>query len=359
MRIVAGVDCHKASHAVVFLDAVGQVVERLAIPTTEDGYNEALAAAERLGCTAWGLEGAGCYGFAFAVYAAARGATVFEVPGVLTKRHRRHGSRRGKCDDTDAQAVAEVVLREVGRLPTFHLAIVQRALRLRYDRRDRLVRDRTRAANRVRMAAVLIGVMELPADITSTKAARRLAASAIRLREQVPLDLALAAVVDDLQDAAEEIVPLNEKIAAVERHLRAVTREVAPDLLALHGVSTVVAAGLVGHAGDMSHYRNAPAFAAKCGAAPVPCSSGRNVAVRVNSGGNRQLNRLLHVIALAQICAGEHPGRHYYERKRAEGKTHLAAMRCLKRQLATVVYYRLCTIQEALNGTAVQFAKAA
>ena len=349
MRVVAGVDCHKSAHTAVFLDAVGQVIDRISFPTTEDGYERALAMGQRLGCTEWGVEGAGCYGYAFGVFARAQGAKVLEVPGVLTKRHRRHSSRRGKSDDRDAQAIAEVVLREADRLPCFHPSVIQRALRLRYDQRDRLVRERTRAANRLRMAAVLIGVAELPRDVTSRKAARQLTATAIRFRDEVPLHPAAAAIVDELQDAAEEILRLTGKIRAVERHLKALTAEVATDLLSVHGVSSVVAAGLVGHAGDVRNYRNAAAFAAKCGAAPIPCSSGRHVAVRVNTGGDRQLNRLLHVIALAQVAAKAHPGRLYYERKRAEGKTHFAAMRCLKRQLATVVYYRLSAVQRLLD----------
>lgn len=131
MRVVAGVDCHKSSHTAVFLDAVGQVIDRITFPTTEDGYERALAVAERVGCIEWGVEGAGCYGYAFAVFARARGAKVLEVPGILTKRHRRHGSHRGKSDETDAQAIAEVVLREVDRLPCFHPGVMQRALRLR------------------------------------------------------------------------------------------------------------------------------------------------------------------------------------------------------------------------------------
>jgi transposase len=32
------------------------------------------------------------------------------------------------------------------------------------------------------------------------------------------------------------------------------------------------------------------------------------------------------------------PGQDYYQRKRAAGKTHKEAMRCLKRRLADVVY---------------------
>jgi transposase len=49
----------------------------------------------------------------------------------------------------------------------------------------------------------------------------------------------------------------------------------------------------------------------------------------------------MHVIARVQIRLPDHPGRVYYERKRAEGKTHRAALRALKRQLATIAYYRL------------------
>lgn len=351
MRVVAGVDCHKSSHTAVFLDAIGEVIDRVTFPTTEEGYERALAIGRRLGCTHWGLEGAGCYGYAFSVYARARGATVLEVPGILTKRHRQHSSRRGKSDETDAHAIAEVILRDADRLASFYPSVLQRALRLRYDRRDRLVRERTRAVNRLRMAAVLLGVVELPRDLTSAKAARLVADTARRFRDEVRLHAAASALVDDLQDAAEEILRLTEQIRAAERQLKVLTAGISSELMSVHGISSVVAAGFIGHAGDLRNYRNAGAFAAKCGAAPVPCSSGRHVAVRVNRGGDRQLNRLLHIIAVAQVATKAHPGRQYYERKRAEGKTHPSAMRCLKRQLATVVYYRLSAIQDRLAAT--------
>ena len=35
------------------------------------------------------------------------------------------------------------------------------------------------------------------------------------------------------------------------------------------------------------------------------------------------------------------PGQDYYRRKRDQGKTHLGALRCLKRRLSDVVYRRL------------------
>ena len=83
--------------------------------------------------------------------------------------------------------------------------------------------------------------------------------------------------------------------------------------------------------------RRRPTFAALAGVAPIPASSGQTSRMRLNRGGNRQLNRALHVIALAQ--ARHHPpARAYIERKRSEGKTHREAVRALKRQLVRTVF---------------------
>ena len=61
---------------------------------------------------------------------------------------------------------------------------------------------------------------------------------------------------------------------------------------------------------------------------------------RVNRHGNRQLNRALYVVAMTQ--ARMHPeARAFMARKRAEGKSHREALRCLKRHLANVIYRRL------------------
>lgn len=131
MRVIAGVDCHKSTHTVVFVDPIGEVRGSLTFPTTPEGYESAIVAAVKFGCSDWGVEGSGLYGYAFAIYLAAAGAKVYEVPGICTKRNRRASTQRGKSDDNDARAIAETVLREHGRLSEFRLATVQRALRLR------------------------------------------------------------------------------------------------------------------------------------------------------------------------------------------------------------------------------------
>lgn len=281
----------------------------------------------------------------FARVLSASGFTVYEVPGSYTKRHRKQGSRRGKSDPIDAQAIAEVVLRDSDRLPRYDIAIEREAIRLRYEQRDRLVRERTQAINRLRSAALRLNLRDLPVDLTSVRALEYLKNEFEQRRGS---SATIEALLDDCFDAIEDIARIVGRIRRIERVLSPLMRRIAPELLEMHGVSTVTAAGLIGHAGDMRNCRNADAFAMRSGVAPIPCASGRRQDVRVNVGGNRQLNRLLYSIALVQLRSRDHAGRKYFDRKRSEGKSSKSALRCLKRQLATVVYYRLIAAQPRL-----------
>ena len=79
------------------------------------------------------------------------------------------------------------------------------------------------------------------------------------------------ALVDEIEEAAADVERLGVRIAAIEKQLVPFVERLAPSLLALRGVSSVVAAGLIGHAGLLNNCRNAAAFAMRAGAAPVPC----------------------------------------------------------------------------------------
>lgn len=144
-----------------------------------------------------------------------------------------------------------------------------------------------------------------------------------------------------MNDTVADVQRLNTMISKLERQLVPFVKRLVPSLLLLRGISTVVAAGILGHAGSLRNCRDANAFAMRAGVAPVPCSSGRSQTVRLNTGGDRQLNRCLHIIAITQIRSDGLAGQIYYERKRKEGKTHRTAIRALKRQLATVVFCRI------------------
>ena len=61
---------------------------------------------------------------------------------------------------------------------------------------------------------------------------------------------------------------------------------------------------------------------------------------RLNPRGNRQLNHAIHIAAVTQV-ADDTPGRAYYLRKQAEGKTKKEALRALKRRISDAVYHQL------------------
>jgi hypothetical protein len=56
--------------------------------------------------------------------------------------------------------------------------------------------------------------------------------------------------------------------------------------------------------------------------------------------GNRRINRALHIMAVVQLRR-DTPGRAYYRRRLAEGKTTMEGLRALKRHLSDVVYKRM------------------
>ena len=102
----------------------------------------------------------------------------------------------------------------------------------------------------------------------------------------------------------------------------------------------MLAAKLLGHAGDITRFPSRDHFASYTGTAPVEASSGDVCRHRLNRAGNRQLNTALHLIAVCQI-RDPSPGQVYYQRKLAEAKTPEEARRSLKRHLANVVHAHL------------------
>jgi transposase len=133
-------------------------------------------------------------------------------------------------------------------------------------------------------------------------------------------------VIDEIGDLVADLRIVIKRIAELERRMRPFVKELVPGLPRLRGCSIITAAGLIGHAGLVSNYRGADAFASHAGVAPVPCSSGKHVAVRPHTGGNRQLNRCLHNIANVQMRTVGHAGKIYYDRNGP--RVRLIAKRC-------------------------------
>ncbi len=144
---------------------------------------------------------------------------------------------------------------------------------------------------------------------------------------------------------------IDSNIKANEAQMRDAVAATTTTLRKVHGINTVRAAKLLGHIRDITRFPSADHFAGYTGTAPLAASSGENTRHRLNTGGNRQLNSVLHTIAVCQ-ARDPGPGRVYYQRKLDEGKTRAEARRALKRRLANVLYLRMRRDQQHAPPTA-------
>ena len=124
---------------------------------------------------------------------------------------------------------------------------------------------------------------------------------------------------------------------AADKELRELVEATGTSLLDLHGIGPSGAARLLVEVGDITRFPDRDHFASWNGTAPIDASSGDHVRHRLSRAGNRQINRTLHIMATVQL---RNPGigRDYYDRRKAEGKSSMEAMRCLKRRLSDIVY---------------------
>ena len=126
------------------------------------------------------------------------------------------------------------------------------------------------------------------------------------------------------------------ELAAEIRRLAA--PQFAP-LAELCGVDLLTAAALAGLLGPGRRVAGDAQLAAHAGVAPLEASSAGRVRHRLNRGGDRQLNAVLHRIAMTQArCSPE--ARAYLARRVAAGKTKREALRALKRFICRAVWRR-------------------
>jgi transposase len=325
-----GIDTHKATLASCAVDELGRELAATTFPNDRRGHRQLLAWAASVDPDRrFGIEGSGSFGAALAHHLLGAGETVLEVPATLTDRERRHLRRRGKSDPADALAIARVVLRE----PTLHPVMPAPAaddLKLLVTAHDELQAERTRVANRLH-ADLLVLAPGYGDRIPNLVAARHLAAVGRLLGRSPAVRAQLA------RKRLLRLRTLDREMAALETQLTGLVMASGSSLPRLPGIGVLLAAKLLGETGDLRRFRSDAAFAAVTGTAPIPASSGQTQRHRLNRGGNRQLNRALHFMAIVQ--ARTHPAaRAYVARRQAEGKTWREALRCLKRHLADVVY---------------------
>jgi len=332
-----GVDTHKRSHVLVALDGEGRQRGTRTIANTPEGWAEALAWArgKQQQQRRWGIENGGSLGQGFARFLLAQGeAAVREVSPQRTAQYRRRGRTQDKTDQADALAITRLLLAEGDHLPAIPRDDGSTELRLRSDHRDTLLVDRTRLSNQLH-AQLLPSDPDYPVRSGALTARRGLLyCRDLLLPEAEGVILTRQRIVRQL---VGQILGLEEEIAAITAALGERVRASRTPIRAVCGVGAVLAARLIGDLGIVPRVHSAAALAALAGIAPVAVAAGGRGGFRLNHGGNRQRNRVIHLMALRQRRCDPRAQADYAQ-KRAEGKTGRAAMRCLKRRLVDVRY---------------------
>jgi transposase len=145
MKVLIGVDPHKASLAVAVIDeATGEFLERASFPQDRAGLRALERWAKHFPERRWAVENAGGLGRYLAVRLAGSGESVVDVPPKLSAKVRvlSTGNAR-KNDGVDALATALAASRN-GRLTAVNAEDSSEVLRLLSERREDLVAERTK-----------------------------------------------------------------------------------------------------------------------------------------------------------------------------------------------------------------------
>jgi transposase len=341
--VMIGVDPHKLSNTIVVIDTNEKVLEQHRFANDRAGYQALKETARRYRDRTWAVEGAQGVGLGLAQRLVTEGEPVIDVPAKLATRIRALGGGSGrKTDNADAYAVAVAGL----RAKDLHVVTANdttTVLRLLTDRRQELVEQRIATINRLHDLLQQLVPGGAKPGLSSFKAKALL--SSVRPRDQVGKARKLIAT-----EHLAELAAIDARLKDMKKRITAVLAEHPTSLVEIRGVADLLAAKVIAEVGDVRRFPSKHHFASYTGTAPIDASSGDNNRHRLNRGGNRRLNHVLHIVAIVQIrYPGE--GQDYYRRKRAAGKTPLEALRCLKRRLSDVLYRHLLADLEATKAS--------
>lgn len=328
---VVGIDTHRDTHAAAVCNTAGGVVAETVVGADVFGYRRLLRfAAELPGRRVWAVEGTGSFGAGLTAFLLEREEWVVEV-----ERPTRPARRdRSKTDALDAARAAREVLAHK------HLAQPRRrgireAMRVLLASREGAVAAKRQAISQLK--ALIVNAPEpLRQQLRMLNTSGQLRRCA-RMRTRLSQSVEQRSTVIALRSTAQRAIALETEAATLEAELAQLVRNAAPTLLEEPGVGAISAAQLLIAWSHRGRFRSEAAFASLAGTAPIPASSGRTVRYRLNRGGDRQLNRALHTIALSRL-AHHTETKHYAARRTAEGKTPREIKRCLKRHLARRLY---------------------
>ena len=256
----------------------------------------------------------------------------------MDRPNRQRRRRRGKSDPQDAISAARAA--QSGDACSVAKTRDGNVEAMRVLRVARLSarKSRTQALNQMR-SLISTAPDEIRSELRHLKAGPLLArASSYRPGQRRDIN---AVTRFALRTLARRAIALEGEVDEIDKILKVLAAETAPELMAINGVGADVATALMVAAGDNpERLRSEATFAHLCGVAPIDASSGKHERHRLNRGGDRQANSALWRVVVTRMVCDEHT-RRYIARRMEQGRTKKEAIRCLKRYIAREVYQQL------------------
>jgi transposase len=333
-NVVIGMDPHKRSATIEVMSGDESVLGGGRHATDAAGYRAMLGYAKRWPQRVWAIEGTNGIGHHIATRLIRDGERVVDVPAKLSARARVFISGQGrKTDAWDAHSVALVGVRMMRDLRPVVDDAQLALLRVLADRRRALGEDHVRMTAQLHQLLLELIPGGAKKDLSAAQAKVLLAS--VRPRDAV--GKARRRVAAELIADLERVY---QRSKAADKELKQALAETGTHLIDMEGIGPYGAARLLVEVGDITRFPTKAHFASWNGTAPLDASSGDQIRHRLSRKGNRQINRVIHIMAIVQL---RNPtiGRVYFDRRVGEGKTSMEAIRALKRHLSDAIYHQM------------------
>ena len=377
--VFCGIDVGKGEHHAVGLDASGDRLYDKPLPNDEMKLRAVFDDLARYGPVLVIVDQPNTIGALPVTVARACGHDVAYLPGLSMRRIADLYPGQAKTDARDAFIIADTARampHTLRRVDTGDEVLAELGVLVGFD--DDLAGEATRISNRIR--GLLTGIhpalervvgprISHPAVLEiltrcggpngirvagkrkltnlAVKHAPRMGA---RLADEIIAALSTQTVIVPGSNAAEIVLPkLAESLKETLLQRKSIGDDVermlddhplSPVLISMPGIGVRTAARILLEVGDGSAFKSAGHLAAYAGIAPVTQRSGSSIrGEHPARSGNRKLKRALFLSAFAALH--DSTSRSYYDRKRAEGKKHNAALICLARRRCDVLFAML------------------
>jgi transposase len=384
VTVWVGLDVGKDKHFAVVLDDVGDELFACGVGNDEADIDAVLDRAAEMGPVGLVIDQPGSIAQLAIATATRRGVPVAYVPGLVMRRAADLYPGEAKTDRRDAFVIADTgrtrrravhwldtasdeLLAQLRVLNGFDIDLAADLVRLINRLRDALTSISPALERAVGSRLGHAGVRDLLAKYPTPRALRAAGQARITatIRQRSPrlagkVTEAVAAALDAqtvtlpaepavgrvIAELAVELDRLHQRRDALAAEIEEVflSHPFGRLLVSLPGIGPRTGARILAEIGDGTRFANGSKLAAYAGLAPVNRQSGTTLNTATKSRrGNHRLKNAMFLAAFASLRSPE--SKTFYDRKRAEGKRHNAALICLARRRCNVILAMLRTGQ--------------